>query len=172
MSVDAGLLILRVVVGVLFMGHGAQKLFGWFGGPGLGQTAGWFESQGMRPARMWAFLAGLGEFGGGLLLALGLLGPLGGVAIAATMFVAIVKMHAPNGLWAQNNGYEYPLVLMVVALVLAAVGPGSYSLDRVLGIEMDRLIAFWSALILALIVVVAGLLIPSPQRMTQAGQRR
>src|SRR5438105_13820466 len=95
-----GLLLLRVVLGLILIGHGAQKLFGWFGGHGLAATTQWIESMGMQPAGFWAFMAGLGEFGGGLLLALGLLNPLGPLGLIATMLMAIVAVHWPKGLWA------------------------------------------------------------------------
>ena len=172
MSLDAGLLILRVLIGVLFIGHGTQKLFGWFGGYGLDGTAAWFDSQGIRPARFWAILAGLGEAGGGLLFALGLLGPIGGLLIAATMFVAIARVHAPNGLWAQQNGYEHPLVVMVVALVVAGVGPGAYSLDRVLRIALPEPATFWVGLVVVLLVSGAVLVLPGSRPLSTANVAR
>ncbi len=95
--IDIGLLIIRLVVGLLFVGHGAQKLFGWFGGYGIKGTGGWFESIGIKPGVTMALLAGLTELIGGLLFALGLLTPLAGIMIAGTMVMAIVKVHAPNG---------------------------------------------------------------------------
>src|SRR5574342_828138 len=127
--INLGLLIIRLVVGVLFIGHGAQKLFGWFGGYGLKGTGGWFESIGMKPGVTMALFAGLAEFVGGLLFALGLLTPLAGIMIAATMLMAIVKVHAPNGLWSTANGYEYNLTLIAVAIGVALIGPGTYALD-------------------------------------------
>lgn len=127
---DLGLLIIRLVVGLLFIGHGAQKLFGWFGGYGLKGTGGWFESIGMKPGVTMAFLAGLAELIGGLLFALGLFTALAGILIAGTMAMAIVKVHAPNGLWAAANGYEYNLTLLAVAIGVALIGPGQYALDK------------------------------------------
>lgn len=127
--INIGLLIIRLVIGILFIGHGAQKLFGWFGGYGLKGTGGWFESIGMKPGVTMALLAGLAEFIGGILFALGLLTPLAGVIIAGTMVMAIVKVHGPNGLWATSNGYEYNLTLLAVAIGIALVGPGQYALD-------------------------------------------
>jgi putative oxidoreductase len=157
-DVDLGLAILRVLVGLLFVGHGAQKLFGAFGGPGFAGTAGWFETLGLRPPRPWALIAGGGEFVGGILLALGLLGPVGGLLIAGAMLMAIAKVHGPNGLWVTNNGYEYPLVTLVVALVLAYFGPGRYALDTALGISLPTQLLFWGGLVGALIVTAVGLL--------------
>jgi putative oxidoreductase len=104
--INIGLLIIRLVIGLLFVGHGAQKLFGWFGGYGLKGTGGWFESIGIKPGVTMALFAGLAELIGGLLFALGLLTPLAGIIIAGTMAMAIVKVHAPNGLWSTANGYE------------------------------------------------------------------
>ncbi|WP_066400517.1 DoxX family protein [Neobacillus mesonae] len=127
--INIGLLIIRLVIGVLFIGHGAQKLFGWFGGYGLKGTGGWFESIGVKPGVTMALFAGLAEFIGGLMFALGLLTPLAGILIAGTMAMAIVKVHAPNGLWATSNGYEYNLTLLAVAIGIALIGPGQYALD-------------------------------------------
>jgi putative oxidoreductase len=127
--INLGLLIIRLVVGVLFIGHGAQKLFGKFGGYGLKGTGGWFESIGMKPGVTMALFAGLAELIGGILFAVGFLTPLAALLIAGTMIMAIVKVHAPNGLWATSNGYEYNLTLLAVAIGVALTGPGKYSLD-------------------------------------------
>lgn len=124
-----GLLLIRLVVGVLFIGHGTQKLFGWFGGYGPKGTGGWLESVGIKPGVAMAVLAGLMELIGGLLLAAGLFTPLAAVLITLTMLGAIIKVHAKNGIWASANGYEYPLVLTAVAIGISLIGPGSYSLD-------------------------------------------
>jgi putative oxidoreductase len=129
---DIGLLIIRLVIGLLFLGHGAQKLFGWFGGYGLKGTGGWMDSLGIKPGIPMALLAGLAELIGGVLFALGLLTPLAAFMIAATMAMAIVKVHGPNGLWSTQNGYEYNLTLLVVAIGIALIGPGQYALDAFL----------------------------------------
>jgi putative oxidoreductase len=128
---DAELLLLRVVVGLLVAGHGAQKLFGWFGGHGIAGTAGWLDTMGFRPARVWAWLAGSAEFGGGLLFALGLFSPLGTIGIASSMLTAIARAHWPR-IWATDRGLELPLTYLVVALAVGVTGPGAYSLDAVL----------------------------------------
>jgi len=130
--INIGLLIIRLVVGLLFVGHGAQKLFGWFGGYGLKGTGGWYESIGMKPGVTMPLFAGLAELIGGILFALGLLTPIAGILIAGTMAMAIVKVHAPNGLWATANGYEYNLTLISVAIGIALIGPGKYALDAFL----------------------------------------
>jgi putative oxidoreductase len=130
--INIGLLIIRLVVGLLFVGHGAQKLFGWFGGYGLKGTGGWFESIGMKPGVIMALFAGLAELVGGILFALGLLTPLAGIIITGIMLMAIVKVHARNGLWVTSNGYEYNLTLLAVAIGIALVGPGQFALDALL----------------------------------------
>jgi putative oxidoreductase len=132
MMMHIGLLIIRLVVGLTFVGHGAQKLFGWFGGYGLKGTGGWLESIGLKPGTTMALLAGLAEFVGGLLFALGLFTPFAAFLIAATMIVAIVKVHAPNGFWVTQNGFEYNLVLIAVVVGIALIGAGDYSLDAIL----------------------------------------
>ncbi|MED4285730.1 DoxX family protein [Priestia megaterium] len=127
--VSIGLLLIRLVIGLSFMAHGTQKLFGWFGGHGLKGTGSWFESIGMKPGVRMALMAGLSELVGGALFAAGLLTPLGALLIAGTMVMAIVKVHGPNGYWATQNGYEYNLTLLVVAIGVAIAGPGYYALD-------------------------------------------
>ncbi|MDH2332593.1 MULTISPECIES: DoxX family protein [Paenibacillus] len=128
----SGLLMIRLVVGLLLVGHGAQKLFGWFGGYGPKGTAGWMESIGIKPGVFMAVSAGLMELLGGALFALGLFTPLAALLITVTMLGAIFKVHGPNGIWATANGYEYPLVLIAVAIGIALTGAGSYSIDALL----------------------------------------
>ncbi|MBA4492906.1 DoxX family protein [Paenactinomyces guangxiensis] len=123
---DIGLLIIRLIVGLTFMGHGAQKLFGWFGGHGLKGTAGWLESIGIRPGLLMAVLAGLGELIGGALFASGILMTFASFLIVVTMLVGIFMVHGKNGYWATQGGFEYNLVLIAVAIGLALTGPGSY----------------------------------------------
>ncbi|GGD66306.1 DoxX family protein [Paenibacillus nasutitermitis] len=127
-----GLLVVRLIVGLLFVGHGAQKLFGWFGGYGPKGTGGWMESIGIKPGVLIAVLAGLMELVGGLLLALGLLTPVAGVLIVLAMLGAIITVHGKNGVWATANGYEYPLVLIAVAVAVSLIGAGPYSIDAAL----------------------------------------
>jgi putative oxidoreductase len=144
--VTLGRLALRATVGGFFIGHGTQKLFGWFGGHGPEATANMFESLGLRPGRHHALAAGVGEAGGGALLALGAATPAAASVITATMLTAISRVHLKNGPWSSNGGYEYNAVLIAAALTLAEAGPGSFSLDRKLGIEKTG--GKWSALAL------------------------
>ena len=129
---NVALLLVRVVVGVLLVGHGAQKLFGWFGGHGLAATGGFFDSIGYRPGKLMAFAAGAGEFAGGALLAAGLVSPLA-AAIVVGVMVNAASVHIANGPWATNQGYELPLTYGVVGAAVAFAGPGRYSLDRAFG---------------------------------------
>jgi putative oxidoreductase len=134
---EIGLLLIRLVIGGTLAAHGAQKLFGWFGGFGIAGTGGWLESMGFRSGKLQAAVSGLSEFGGGLLLAAGLLTPLGAAAIAGVMIVAIVSVHISNGFFNGSGGYEFNLVLAVGAVALAFTGPGQYSFDNLLGLGLD-----------------------------------
>ena len=127
--------LLRVTVGGLFVGHGTQKLKGWFGGHGLDATANMFESLGLRPGRRNAIAAGAAEAGGGAGLALGVATPFSSAVLIATMLTAIHRVHLKNGPWITNQGYEYNLVLILAAAVIAELGPGPISVDHLLGTE-------------------------------------
>jgi putative oxidoreductase len=130
-----GLLILRLVIGTLMMGHATQKLFGWLGGYGLRGTAGFFEQLGFRPGVGFATAASLGELTSGLLVALGLFGPIGPALLISVMLVAMLTVHRANGLFAGTNGIEVPLLYATAALGLALVGFGSHSLDALFGLN-------------------------------------
>ena len=142
-----GFSILRVLVGLTMASHGAQKLFGWFGGYGIKGTAGFLEQLGFVPGRRNAVMAGLAELVGGLLLTLGLATPLAAVLIVSVMVVAIGSVHLKNGFYIHLQGYEYNLILAVTALSFVWGGPGPLSLDAVLGIQVSGLI--WAAAALA-----------------------
>jgi putative oxidoreductase len=151
-----GLLVLRVVVGLLFFGHGAQKLFGWFGGHGLSGTGQFFETMGFPQGKRQAFLAGFFEAAGGLLIALGLVTPFAAAALIAVMTVAVLKVHAAKGVWVTNGGFEYNAVLVAVVFALAGVGAGNWSLDHAIGLNVHG--TKWA--IGALVVGILGGLLP------------
>lgn len=143
-----GRLMLRATVGGFFVGHGTQKLFGLFGGEGLNATAGAFDSMGIRPGKLQATVAGVAETVGGAATVLGYRTPLASSALVASMAAAIHKVHAKNGPWAQQGGFEYNAVLIAAAVALAEVGPGPISLDALRGKE--RVGTKWALLTLAL----------------------
>lgn len=151
-SEDVGVLLLRVPVGVLLMGHGAQKLFGWFGGGGPEKTGQMMTALGYPHGRLMGVAAGLGELGAGAGIALGAATPLTSAGLIATMANAAVSAHLPKGLWAQHGGFEYPLVLGTGAAALAVHGPGSLSVDAALGLERKGLL--WGTV--AVVVGLAG----------------
>jgi putative oxidoreductase len=152
---DIGLLVVRALIGLILFGHGAQKLFGWFGGPGLPTAGKGMESLGYRPGTLFAFVAGATEAGGGLLLALGLLTPLAAAAIMGTMLNAALSVHVKNGFWATKGGYEYTLALGGVAAGLGFTGAGAYSLDHAAGWVLGGTAWGLSALALALVIGTA-----------------
>jgi putative oxidoreductase len=145
---DVGRLGARVVIGGLFFGHGMQKLTGWFGGPGLAGTDGMMTALNMHPPRRNALAAGIVEAVGGPLLAVGFATPLASAALIGNMVTAIRKVHAPNGPWAANGGWEYNAVLIAALTALAEQGPGRPSLDASLGLERSG--AAWGLGALAL----------------------
>jgi putative oxidoreductase len=157
MHADVGLVLIRVVVGALFIGHGLQKLTGAFGGHGIEGTAMFMESLDLRPGRRWALVAGLAESIGGLLFALGFLTPVGAVLISAVMLMAMFRVHWAHGLWVQNGGYEYLLVTVVLTVGVALIGPGSYALDTYFGLTLPVVPILVAGLALDLIVVAITL---------------
>ncbi len=131
-DMDIAKLALRGTIGSLFVGHGTQKLFGWFGGHGVEGTGGFFETLGLRPGKRHAVAAGLSEAGGGALLALGAATPLAAAALTGTMVTAIRKVHAGQGPWVSEGGWEYNAVLIAAVIALVETGPGAPSVDRAL----------------------------------------
>lgn len=164
---NVGLLIVRVIVGAVLFGHGAQKLFGWFGGYGLKGTGGFFESLGYRPGRIMALAAGLGEAAGAL-LALGLLTPLGAAAAVGVMLNAIVAVHWEKGFWNTAGGIEFPLVLACVSAGLGFSGPGRYSVDHLLGIAWSP---WWGVAAVAVGLVSAAVVLGLRRRNVGAAER-
>ncbi|HET9847450.1 MAG TPA: DoxX family protein [Candidatus Dormibacteraeota bacterium] len=172
-GVDLGLLLIRVVVGLLLVGHGTQKLFGWFGGSGIEKWAAGITSRGFVLPVLWAWAGALGETVGGVLLFVGFLSPLGSLGIAGSMLVAMVTVHWSKGIWNSKGGIEFPLTNMVAALALALTGPGVYSLDHLFGISLPTWFG-WLAAVVVLGGATIGLLTrtpsaaPSPQPATTA----
>ena len=165
---DIALLIVRLVIGLGMAAHGAQKLFGWFGGYGLAGTGGFFEGLGFKPGKLFAAAAGLSEVGSGLLIALGIGGALGPAVLIMVMLVAIATVHISKGFFSANGGWELNAAYISVALMLAFTGFGAYSLDRVLGLNIltdprQVWIALGAAVVLALLNVLARRPTASPQ---------
>ena len=146
---DLGILMLRATVGIILAAHGAQKLFGWFGGHGLAGTGQFMTTLGFHPGRRHALMAGLAETAGGLLLALGLLTPVGAALAASVMLVAALTVHVKNGFFVASGGYEYNLVLGAAALSLAFTGPGLVSIDALLGYPLGGVVWGGAALLAA-----------------------
>ena len=167
-TLSVGLLVLRLVTGLTLAIHGTQKLFGWFNGPGFTRLRQGFEKQGFKPVWLWAGLVILGEVGGGLSLALGFLTPLGAAGIFGTMFMATFKSHWKNGFIVSKGGYEYTLLLMTVSITLGIIGPGSYSLDALLGIALPEALLFGVLAVASLLVDIIGLRISRPAAVAQA----
>ena len=153
---DLAALLVRVVQGSLLAGHGAQKLFGHFEGPGLEGTAGFMEMLGLRPGRPWAILAGISEFGGGVLTVLGLLNPLGPVGIIGSMSMATARAHWGKPIWVTEGGAELPVTNSAISTALILNGPGKYSLDRALGIRLPAWVASLGLAVIILTLLYVG----------------
>jgi putative oxidoreductase len=157
---DFGILLLRAVVGLTLAAHGAQKMFGWFGGHGLDGTGQFMTMLGFQPGRRHALMAGLAEVGAGVLLALGFLTPVGAALGASVMLVAAVTTHVKNGFFNSGGGFEYNLVLGVSALSVAFIGPGIASTDALLGYSLSG--ALWGTA--AVLVAALGAAVQLAQR--------
>lgn len=138
-ALGSGLLVARLALGFYMAAHGAQKLLGWFGGYGVAGTSGFFEQIGFRPARAFVITASATEIASGVLVALGLLGPVGPALMLSILIVAAVSVHWPNGLFVTSNGIEHTVIFAAAAFALALTGPGPFSLDAALGLQR-----FWS----------------------------
>jgi putative oxidoreductase len=154
-DMDTGLLLIRVVIGLMVASHGAQKLFGVWGGYGIAGTAGFLETLGFRPGRPYTWLLALAEFAGGIAFAAGFLTPFAAAAVGGVMIAAIAFVHWSKGFFAQNNGYEFPLALAATAFGVAFTGPGQASLDNALDWELAG--TGWGIAALAIAVVVCAL---------------
>ena len=167
---EAAPLIVRLAQGSLMVGHGAQKLFGSFGGPGLEGTSGFMEMLGLRPGRPWAYLAGFSEFGGGVLTALGLLNPLGPLGVIGSMSVATRTAHWGKPIWVTEGGAELPLLNIAASTALMIRGPDRYSLDRVLGIRLPAWVGPLGAVGIILTVLYTELEADEPPEQDEEAQ--
>ena len=166
---DAGLLLVRGSFGSLMTGHGAQKLFGWFGGHGLNGTSMWLESMGFKPGKPWAIAAGVSEFGGGLLTDLGLLHPVGPLLTLGSMGMATFKVHWGKPIWVSSGGAELPILNMAIATALSLSGPGRYSLDNLFSIRLPRWLAIPGS-VLAVAGVAYGVFFSQAQQAAEQAQ--
>ena len=170
MDADLALLVLRVAVGVVIIGHGILK-WGWLGGGGsLSGVAGWFNGLGIRPGMLWALVSSLAEAGGGALTVLGLGGPIGPSVVAADLVVVTIVAHLPKGFWANQGGWEFPVPLAAGAFAVALIGNGRWSLDALLGLALsDALVQAWGVLMVVGVVLALGswlLFRPKPAAQT------
>ncbi|MDP8901885.1 MAG: DoxX family protein [Actinomycetota bacterium] len=161
-------LILRVALGGLMAGHGAQKLFGSFGGPGMEGTSGFMEMLGLEPGKRWAFAAGLSEFGGGLLTLLGFLNPVGPIGVIGSMAMATTKAHWGKPIWVTEGGAELPVTNIAAATALIVGGPGKYSLDRAFGLRLPSWLAPLGLVGVIVTVLYAGIETPEPPAQDEA----
>jgi putative oxidoreductase len=149
---DTAFLILRLVVGLTLAAHGAQKVFGWFEGSRIEGFSAMLGRMGIKPARLWAWVAGLSELVGGLLIALGLFWPLGPVVAVGAMLVAIIAVHWAKGFFNSKGGIEFPLVILAACVAMALAGPGAFALDHLIGFRLPEP----QATLIGLVLVVLG----------------
>ena len=161
-SMSVGLLVLRVLGGLTIAAHGAQKLFGWFDGPGFAKQREGQARMGFHPTWLWASLVILGELGGGLSVAFGFLTPLGAAGMVGAMFMAIFKVHWKNGFFNSKRGIEFPLSLLTIAAGVGLAGPGTYSLDSLFALNLPTPALFLALAAAAIIVDLIGLAISRP----------
>ena len=165
--VSLGILILRLVVGGILVAHGAQKLFGWWGGPGMQGWTGAMTRMRIRPATPWAWISAVAEFAGGIGLALGFLNPLPSIAIAGSMLVAIALVHLPKGFFVSKGGYEFNLSILAAVAAIALAGPGAISLDAALGIHSPEPVTLIVLTVVLILGVAGALLTRTPAQVTE-----
>jgi putative oxidoreductase len=165
-ALDVGILVVRLAVGLTFAAHGAQKVFGWWAGPGFAGWTGAITRMGLRPAPLWAALSAGVELVGGLLLVLGLLTPIASAMVVAQFVYIVLRVHLPKGFWNKNGGIEFPLQLLAGALLIAASGPGAIAIDRAVGLDLST---WWRAgfLVVAVLGALATMAIPRPAPQPQ-----
>lgn len=161
-SMSIALLVLRVIGGLTIAAHGAQKLFGWFDGPGFAKQREGQARMGLHPSWLWASLVILGELGGGLSLAFGFLTPLGAAGMVGAMFMAIFKVHWKNGFFNSKRGLEFPLAMLAIAAGVGLAGPGTYALDPLFALKLPTAGLFLALAGIAIIVDLIGLAISRP----------
>ena len=161
--VALGLLVLRLVIGLILIGHGLQKLLGWWGGPGMTGWIGAMNRMRIRPAVPWAWISTLAEILGGVGLAVGLLTPLPSLAIAGSMLVAVALVHWPRGFWVSKGGYEFNLSILAAITAVALTGPGAYSLDAALRLHLPEPVTLIVGTIATLVGVGVALGTRAPQ---------
>lgn len=171
MQIEIGLSVLRWFVGLLLAAHGAQKVFGWFDGPGIQGWEGAMENMGLRPASLWAWLSAGIELLGGLLFALGVLTPIVAGALVVNLLMAIALVHWENGFFNSNGGFEFPLTLAVAALVIGLTGQGTYSLGPQGFVGLDPVVLFTGTLLIGILLLALGLVTrqTAPSREPQPG---
>jgi putative oxidoreductase len=163
MDFDIAMLVLRVGIGTIFVAHGLQKLLGWWGGPGWAGWTGWIGSMGLRPALFWASISLVAELGGGLALIVGLLVPLAAAGLVAQSIVLFKRVHWPRGFWSPDGGIEFPLAFMVGAFAVQVLGPGAWSLDAALPVDVLYVPAVrWIILALAVAGALVAAYWPTP----------
>jgi len=170
MSTDLALLILRLVTGLTIAAHGSQKLFGWFGGGGWAGSLKMAQGLRLRPVPFWALMSGLAEFGGGVLLALGLLSPIGSLGVMAAMLMAIITAHWPR-FFNSNRGMEFPLLILTSALTVGISGPGAYSLDALIGLALPEPVSLLVGIGLVIVGIVLALATRQPAAVESAPQQ-
>jgi putative oxidoreductase len=168
MSIPLGLLILRLVVGLTLAGHGAQKVFGWWGGSGITGWVGVMNRMRIRPALPWAWASALAELLGGLAVAIGLLSPLGSFAVAGAMLVAVALVHWPKGFWNTKGGFEFNLLILAAVAAIAVAGPGAYSIDHVLGINLPEPLTIVVGTVATVAGVAVALITRAPKAVTES----